>query len=198
MVSKISIVGVDDSVCPQDLVDLSQTFKFVEWGINLSPIVKQKPKYPSMEWIEELLQYSKYLNLRGILHGHWESDMLDGNCSLQEENPDLYNSLNYIQIDTRNSYKNIINVITLPKIILQINYITSLGSNILLPKSYISFLQKPDCGIIIEENDLGLLRIPSKNSFWVSIDGFRSSDDNVTLDLSKVEDFLNKAKHYVK
>ena len=35
MISTVSILGVDDSVSPEDLADISQKYPFVEWGVNL-------------------------------------------------------------------------------------------------------------------------------------------------------------------
>ena len=213
MVSKISIVGVDDSVCPQDLVDISQTFKFVEWGINLCPSQEQKPEWPSAEWLEELLTYSKYLKLRGILHDRWQRDIIDGTLSFKIEKPELWKALDYVQIDITNNNKNIIKVLTTctdktcsienrygcilcaKKIVVKTKYIPSFDANILLTKNYLFYFRKY-CGYSISEDDLELLGTETKDSFWVSIDGFRLND-NVTLDLSKVESFLNKAKDFV-
>jgi hypothetical protein len=213
MVSKISIVGVDDSVCPKDLVDISQAFKFVEWGINLCPDSEQKPEYPSDEWIEELLECSEYLRLRGILHGRWEKDILDGTITLKMERPDLWNALNFVQVDIRKSKFNITNVLTTctdktchkidkvgcvlcaKKIILQTNFVTALHTNLLLPKGIIFPFSKY-CGYSIREEDVDFLCTESKESFWVSVEGFRSAD-TVTLDLQRVELFLSKAEDCV-
>ncbi|MCK9567872.1 hypothetical protein M0R72_02835 [Candidatus Pacearchaeota archaeon] len=213
MVSKISIVGVDDSVCPQDLADISQTFKFVEWGINLYPDQGQRPGYPSSEWLEELLQYSDDLQLRGILHGRWESDILDGTLSFKIEKPDLWNAIDYVQVDIRNSPRNIVDVLTTctdktcrvknrngcllcaKKIILQTNYVPTFNANILLPRSGM-FSFSRYCGYSILEEDLALLCTEVKESFWVSVEGFKSNN-NVTLDLSRITAFLSKAEDCV-
>jgi hypothetical protein len=107
MVSKISIVGVDDSVSPQDIIDISHTFKFVEWGINICSCQQQKIEYPSSEWIDELLSSSKGLRLRGILHGRWASDMIAGTSWLKEERPDLWEAFRWLQVDVSKGIFNI-------------------------------------------------------------------------------------------
>jgi hypothetical protein len=197
MIAKISIVGVDDSVCPQDLVDISQTYPFAEWGVNLCPDSEQKPAYPSAEWLDELLQYSENLRLRGILHGRWESDILEGSSSISIERPDMWNEFRWLQVDIRNDQKKIFESIDKHprKLILETNIIPMFKSNILLPRSRV-FSCYDYCGYSILEDDIDWIG-KSKKLFWISVDGFRS-DDNITMDLTKVCGFLNKAKEFVK
>jgi len=197
MVSKISIVGVDDSVCPQDLVDISQTFKFVEWGVNLCPDPEQRPEYPSAEWLDELLQYSEDLRLRGILHGRWNNDMLDGVPLLKEERPDIWKAFRWFQVDIRNDPRHILLSLQKhqDKIILQTHFEPLFQANILLPRNKV-FTCLEYCGYSLLETDLDWICTETKKSFWVSVDGFRSSD-NITMDLSKVVKFLNTAEDCV-
>ena len=197
MVSKISIVGVDDSVCPQDLVDISQAFKFVEWGINLYPDPEQRPGYPSAEWLDELLQFSEDLRLRGILHGRWESDMLDGAPLLKEERPDIWDSFRWVQVDIGNDPRRVLSSLqSYPdKIILKTNFETTFQSNILLPRSRV-FTCFEYCGYSMLETDLDWICTETKKSFWASIDGFRA-DDEITIDLSRITKFLTRAEDCV-
>lgn len=197
MVSKVSIVGVDDSVCPQDLVDISATYPFVEWAVNLCPSAEQKPGFPSDEWIEELLEYYKKLRLRGILHGRWESDILDGTPLLDKESPDLWNKFRWLQVDITKNQRNIIKTLQIysDKIIVQTNTLPVFKANFLLPRNEI-FTSIDYCGYSILESDIDWLYRDIKNSFWVSLDGFRS-DDNITMDLNKVCNFLSRAEDFV-
>jgi hypothetical protein len=194
MVSKISIVGVDDSICPQDLIDISQTFPFVEWGINLCPDPVQRPEYPSAEWLDELLQCAKYLRLRGILHGRWESDMLNGTSLLKEERPDIWKAFKWLQVDIQKNPKQIQQSLkTYPnKIILQTSIIPLFTAPILLPRKK-SFSYFEYCGYSFLETDLPLICMETWKPFWVSISGFRT-DDNITMDINKVIDLLSKTE----
>jgi hypothetical protein len=197
MVSKISIVGVDDSVCPADLVDISQTFQFVEWGVNLCPEQEQRPGHPSSEWLEELLPCAEDLRLRGILHGRWENDVLEGAPSLKEERPDIWAAFRWLQVDIRKDPKKILTSLQHypDKIILYTNLEPTFSSRILLPRNKI-FTCLDYCGYDLLESDLDWLCQETKKSFWVSIEGFRS-DDEITMDLSRVVKFLNRAEDFV-
>jgi len=197
MVSKVSIVGVDDSISPQDLVDISQSYQFVEWAVNLCPNPEQKQEYPSAEWLDELLQYEEYLRLRGILHGRWEKDILDGNNSIKFERPDLWSSFRWIQVDVRKEQRNIIASLQQnpDKIIIQTDTIPKFPAHILLPRNKI-YTCNNYCGYSLLDGDVDWLCKDIKESFWVSVEGFRS-DDNITMDLNKVCDFLNLAEDFV-
>jgi hypothetical protein len=197
MVSTISILGADDSVAPQDLVDISITYPFVEWGVNLCPEPEQKPKFPSEEWLEELYDNSENLRLRAILHNRWESDILEGTLSLKIEKPEVWNVFNSIQVDIREGQKNIVYAILAEsdKLILETNNIVNFKANILLPRSKL-FTCSDYCGYSIFDYDLNWLCRDINKSFWVSVDGFRT-DDKITMDLSKVERFLERAEDFV-
>lgn len=54
-VKMVSIAGVDESVDPKVLVQVSKAFPFVEWGVLLSHSRMGTPRYTSMKWIESLL-----------------------------------------------------------------------------------------------------------------------------------------------
>jgi hypothetical protein len=195
MVSTISILGVDDSVAPQDLVDLSITYPFVEWGVNLCPDTEPKPGFPSDEWLEELLKYSGKLRLRGVLNSRYNSDILDGTDSLKLENPELWDSFNRIQVDIRN-HENISDVVLNdPTKILQTDNPVYFKAGILLPRNNI-FTYPDYCGYTILDTDVCLLSKITKKSFWISVGGFRA-EDNITMNLSNVEEFLSNAEDYV-
>jgi hypothetical protein len=192
MVSKISIVGVDDSVCPQDLIDISTEYPFVEWGVNLCPEPEQRPEYPSAEWIDELLQCSEKLRLRGILHSRWEADILDG---YSFERPDIWNTFQWLQVDISKKMLESVNLYP-NKLIIRTDQIPSFKSNILLPRDKI-FSCFDYCGYSILENDVDWICSDTKQPFWISVDGFRS-DDNITMDLTKVCKFLDNVEMFVR
>ena len=54
----VTISGADDNVNPDDLVDLSQRYPFVEWGILHSTKLCGTKRYPSGAWITRLASLS--------------------------------------------------------------------------------------------------------------------------------------------
>ena len=53
MINKVTITGVDDSIPPEALFELSQEFPFVEWGLLYSKKLggKAVPRFPSFFWL---------------------------------------------------------------------------------------------------------------------------------------------------
>ncbi len=49
--TRVTITGADDAVSHQALVELSQEYGFVEWGILMSPKRFGEPRYPSTKWV---------------------------------------------------------------------------------------------------------------------------------------------------
>lgn len=202
MISTVSIFGVDDSVSPADLADISQQYPFVEWGFNLCSNAEPMPSYPSDEWLSELLFHTDRVRLRGVLRGRWERDMLDGNLSLKVENPQLWEALRRVQVDITRGHRNLIDAIQLisdKEIVLSAkdSYTITVGLNttLLFPKEQL-FTYKGYCGYSILEGDIDLILGRKENNFWVSVEGFRD-DDGITMDLLKVEKFLDQAEDFV-
>lgn len=52
MLERVTITGADDSTDISQLVELSQEFPFVEWGILVSRRSEGGPRFPSREWID--------------------------------------------------------------------------------------------------------------------------------------------------
>lgn len=50
----VTLTGADETVRPQDLLELSREFPWVEWGILLSSTAMGRPRYPGHEWLQEL------------------------------------------------------------------------------------------------------------------------------------------------
>ena len=195
-------MGVDDSVAPEDLVDISQKYPFVEWGINLCSNCARMPSYPSDEWLEELLPYTDRIRLRGVLRGRWERDMLAGNLSLKIENPKLWDALHRVQVNVSEGYKNLIDSLQLisdKEVVLETtnsqNIIgQQLNAHILLPKERL-FTFPGYCGYSLMDQDVELI-CGHQDLFWVNVDGFRD-EDGITMDLLKVEEVLDLTEDYV-
>jgi hypothetical protein len=46
----VTITGADDNVDPHELLNLTLSFPFVEWGILISPRRSGTPRYPTNDW----------------------------------------------------------------------------------------------------------------------------------------------------
>lgn len=196
-------MGVDDSVAPEDLADISQKYPFVEWGVNLCSNCVTMPSYPSDEWLKELLSYADRIRLRGVLRSRWERDILAGNLSLKVEKPKLWDALHRIQVDIRRGHGNLIESLQLipdKEAVLETenpeNIIigTQLNAHLLLPKDKM-FMFPGYCGYSLMDEDVELV-CGHHGLFWISVDGFRSND-GITMDLLKVEEILDLTEDHV-
>lgn len=79
----VTITGADDKTEIMDLLDLSARYPFVEWGILFSQSKAGVPRYPSLDWVNELKSLAaafsakKTINFSSHLCGKWVSDVLE-------------------------------------------------------------------------------------------------------------------------
>jgi len=52
--TRVTLAGADESVDPKELSALSAEFPFCEWGILLSEKRAGSPRYPGLDWLNEL------------------------------------------------------------------------------------------------------------------------------------------------
>lgn len=201
MISTVSICGVDDSISPEDMVEISAKYPFVEWGLNLCSNTASRQGYPSDDWLEEFRNRADRLRVRGILHGRWERDMLDGNLSLKEERPDIWETIQRVQIDIRKGYTNLIDALCLipdkEAVLVSNNYQDVMGLQLNAFPLFVggNVEYQRYCGYAVSENDIP--KIKNKGDrYWISVDGFRHQD-GITMDLLQVERFLDSAEKYV-
>jgi HTH-type transcriptional repressor of NAD biosynthesis genes len=75
----VTITGADDSIKPKDLFELSEKYPFVEWGILFSSKNNgKKTRYPSLEWVSELMEWSELINLSAHLCGDYAKEVISG------------------------------------------------------------------------------------------------------------------------
>lgn len=55
ILDRVTITGADDSIKPDNLIELSQQYPFVEWGLLFSSRRQGSPRYPSAEWCSKLI-----------------------------------------------------------------------------------------------------------------------------------------------
>jgi hypothetical protein len=90
--SFLCLSGVDDSVSPRTLCDISQEFSFVEWGVNFRAEKQGKePRYASLGWLRQLReeidrrqQTGKFAPIHFAAHlgGEYCVDVMKGDASL--------------------------------------------------------------------------------------------------------------------
>jgi len=107
MLERVTVTGADDSVDPKDLVEISEDFPFVEWGVLLSPTRYGTPRFPSKSWMEDLLQ--EVINakierdfrtkLSGHLCGKFVRKICDGYPSFMYENTDIISLFKRMQLN---------------------------------------------------------------------------------------------------
>lgn len=81
MITKVTITGADDSIDPQDLIELTNKYPFVEWGILTSKTSWGHTRFPSQKWVNELEDLSESHQDRQLschLCGQYVKDILLG------------------------------------------------------------------------------------------------------------------------
>lgn len=73
----VTLTGADDDTSIEEMMLLSEQYPFVEWGILFSQSRSGVPRYPSIEWIDELWDSSTMkTHLSAHLCGKWVSDVI--------------------------------------------------------------------------------------------------------------------------
>lgn len=77
---RVTFTGADESVRPKDLFAISAEWPFVEWGILFSLKHQGGSRYPSQDWLQDLILAAPVgLNLSAHLCGKWVRDLvIDG------------------------------------------------------------------------------------------------------------------------
>jgi hypothetical protein len=88
---RVTFTGADDSTQVSDMLRLSRSFPFIEWGILVSESAHRdggRPRYPSPRWIADLQAIAEQTGAMQLsLHvcGRWVRDLLIGTISLPTE-----------------------------------------------------------------------------------------------------------------
>lgn len=82
----VTVTGADDSFPLPRMLDLSERYPFVEWGILLSKASTGNPRFPSMAWLSALRDAQQHhpglrLRLSAHLCGRWVRDFCAGDTS---------------------------------------------------------------------------------------------------------------------
>lgn len=83
-INKVTITGADDKTDIKELIRLTELYPFVEWGILFSSGREGTQRYPSHEWIKQIVETD--LPLSAHFCGWWAKQVLEeGNYSLIEQ-----------------------------------------------------------------------------------------------------------------
>jgi len=99
MLERVTITGADDNTSISQLLELSKEFPFVEWGILVSRRSEGSYRFPSRDWIDELMAVSHGLKLSMHVCGAWVRQMFVGELRW-EELPSCFPIVDRIQINT--------------------------------------------------------------------------------------------------
>ena len=85
-ITKVTVTGADDSVHQHKLIELAEEFPFVEFGILLSRDAMGLPRFPSREWLQNLITVCsrREMNLAGHICGSWVEELLSGKWPTQD------------------------------------------------------------------------------------------------------------------
>lgn len=84
----VTLTGADDSIDPADLIPLTKQYPFVEWAILFSQSKLGVERYPSLDWVDELVEEvapNRQINLSAHLCGKWCEDALKGEITFLRE-----------------------------------------------------------------------------------------------------------------
>lgn len=101
-INKVTMTGADNSIRPQDLIQLTKEFPFVEWAILLSQSSAGNPRYPTQDWITELKVVAKEhsLPLAGHICGAWVRNLVvKKDTSVFKERPEFLEMFPRIQLN---------------------------------------------------------------------------------------------------
>lgn len=106
-IKTVTITGADDSINPRLLIELSQEFPFVEWGILISRNSVGERRFPSLKWIKWLSEnrfdhsLDEVVKISGHICGQWVRDIMIGETyEFEKIFYPVYGMFRRIQINT--------------------------------------------------------------------------------------------------
>lgn len=103
--NRVTITGADDAVDIGDLVELTNRYPFVEWGILLHETKQGQPRYPLTDWLTAVCK-SK-LPLSGHLCGRWARRTCKNEWLFQEAYSHLADKFSRWQLNISPYYQTI-------------------------------------------------------------------------------------------
>lgn len=85
ILNRVTITGADDSTEVKCLIELSEAYPFVEWGILMSHSRMGEARYPGVEWLMGLVGKLDKLNLSAHVCGRWVRGICKGDWSMIQD-----------------------------------------------------------------------------------------------------------------
>lgn len=104
-VSRVTIVGADDSIPPEELFNITNEFPFVEFGINVAP-GPPSPRFPSQRWLDLLAAAchrstaNKNIAVAGHISGPWVGEIFQGKWPYPGPGSDFSSIVSRWQLNT--------------------------------------------------------------------------------------------------
>ncbi len=99
-INKVTMTGADDSISPNDLIEISKKYPFVEWGILVSRNSQGTNRFPSIDWMNKLSAYNTGIQLSCHVCGTYVKEVLMGSHRFKSEIGNIWNDFQRIQINT--------------------------------------------------------------------------------------------------
>lgn len=100
-INKVTLTGADDSINPNDLLEISKKYPFVEWGILVSRNSQGNNRFPSLDWMNKLSEINNgELSLACHLCGSYVKEVLMGSDRFANELGNIWNQFQRVQINT--------------------------------------------------------------------------------------------------
>jgi phosphoribosylanthranilate isomerase len=99
-INRVTITGADDKVEISELKRLSKKFPFVEWGILFSKNKLGTHRYPSQEWIKELIKNDE-LSLSAHYCGWWSKEVIE-----KQNTSIILTAINFKRIQINYTFRN--------------------------------------------------------------------------------------------
>lgn len=101
MITKVTITGADDSINPKKLLELSEKYPFVEWGILVSKKHFGSYRFPTIDWLKKLGDFwnGTWMGLSCHLCGYYVRELVTGNNIARDELGYLWHMFDRVQIN---------------------------------------------------------------------------------------------------
>jgi hypothetical protein len=104
MIKIVTITGADDSIRPEALIELTVRFPFVEWAILFSRSSQGQNRFPSLEWVKQLVHLkatvAPQMKLSAHLCGAYVRELLNGEIDFINEIGEVWPAFERVQINT--------------------------------------------------------------------------------------------------
>jgi hypothetical protein len=104
MIKIVTMTGADDSIRPESLIELTVRYPFVEWAILFSRSSQGHNRFPTLEWVKQLVKLkatvAPQMKLSAHLCGAYVRELLRGEIDFINEIGEVWPAFERVQINT--------------------------------------------------------------------------------------------------